>query len=121
MAYQADAVAGEPAEKFNRPTEQGASRWSGVERFFRNDIGRCQSDEERAAYRSGLSMAMAICDNVAAELKEDKRNKTWAAAKACGDKIEIFYNDARRNGDRTSGTSSDGDRLNPANPPKEKE
>lgn len=107
------------SEKFTRSAENGPSRWSGVERFFRNDIGIYQSAEERAAYRAGLSMAMAICDNLAAELHEDKRNKTWVAAKACGDKIELFYKESRRNGERISGTSDSADSLNQILPVKE--
>jgi len=110
-AYQADTSPSGSTEKFNRAAENGPSRWSGVERFFRNDIGIYQTASERAAYRAGLSMAMAICDNLAAELHEDKRNKTWFAAKACGDKIEIFYRDSRRNGERTSGSSDSADCL----------
>lgn len=98
---QADASADHSSEKVTRAAENGPSRWIGVERFFRNDIGIYQTDGERAAYRAGLSMAMAICDNLAAELHEDKRNKTWVAAKACGDKIELFYKESRRNGDRS--------------------
>jgi hypothetical protein len=76
--------------------------------LIERDIAAYKTDEQKAAYRAGLSSAVAICDQIKGRFeRETRKTKQWSAIGAleiCGALIWAIRGTIRL-GDRTSAST----------------